>query len=280
MEGHPRIPPYDTITLCINTTTDNRAGMHTFADRKTPVMVSETIMGKETGLAACWRGESAYKPLSADLLRTLLAALVRLRGCGCMQRPQHTDGGVWIGDPGLYLLNTPPMDIAANTEGWSGLHRSHANTRALVPLNIQNQHWVLLQIERACARCTVYDSLPYSQFMGDMHAHILATTRLLFPRIAAPMALNTRVIDRQYDGANDCAIHVFLNAWRATSSAACRTYTYYDVRTIRELWLPALVFSNQPATGAPRYPWTHEDTVAAFGRWLDTEAQINPGVQH
>jgi hypothetical protein len=269
---HPRIPASDVIACILNDKASNHAGMHAFAGRRVPIMKTEVVMGTEMGLLACWPRHGRYPPLAADLIRTLLDVVVKLQGCGCMDTPQTEPNGAWVGDPGLYSLNSTPTDIAGNTAGWKGLHRSHTDTRALVPLNIHNQHWTLLEIDATRTRCTLFDSLPYTACDSSLREHILATTRTLFPRTAAPMAFNTHIIERQYEGSNDCGIHVFINAWRATSKTPLRRYTYHDVRAIRELWLPALVFSNTAPGQATPYPHTYESTIAAFGEWLNADA--------
>jgi hypothetical protein len=231
-------------------------------------MTTEVILGKEMGLLACWTKGNTSPMLSADLLRSLLAFVVETTDTGCMEKPQERPNRSWIADPGLYLLNLRPTDILENENGWKGLYNSHPTTEALIPINISNMHWILLQVNCETAKCTIYDSLPYTALNKSLREHVLTTCKAMFPRTTTPFSYHIVVTEHQQENSNNCAICLFTNTWRIITKNHNRKFTESDIMMIREQWLPALILSNPVKPESRIYPWNTAETYRAFNDWL------------
>ena len=120
-----------------------------------------------------------------------------------------------IADPGLFRMDITAEQLASST-AWADWKNSVAGTRALIPVNISNTHWlqVLLEADPHTRVCYMLDSLPgwtRRQSQGrDLPAYVTEMLGRLWQ--SGPWEMRELAVTEQAAFFNDCAVFTGCNA--------------------------------------------------------------------
>ena len=281
---HPATPPTSALDqLLILGREQPDHPVFEWAGRRVDFRLTEKRHGVEVGLSSLVRDGTGARmesgALPAEALMVLLAAVCEGTGCGRPGRAAGPGCLWWIADPGLFRVDISAEQLASST-AWADWKNSVAGTRALIPVNISNTHWLLLEADPHTRVCYMLDSLPgWTRRQGqgrDLPARAIEMLGRLWQ--SGPWEVRELAVTEQAAFFNDCAVFTGCNALHrilGTGNSASQP----EVTTTRLQWIPAFILSGWKRRVSLRdyqsiqaYPWSLEDTYAAFLAWSKDQA--------
>ncbi|HSG19996.1 MAG TPA: SET domain-containing protein-lysine N-methyltransferase, partial [Burkholderiaceae bacterium] len=149
-------------------------------------------------------------PLPSTILHALQALLARRYGVGFAHAPAVGPNQCWLAPYQFVSPTSPPFPV-----GLDGIQSCAADVQVLVPVNLNNAHWILLEASPTHGSIVVYDSARHAadryQALIELALQQIRALAKRLRRFDGEWRTQFAPCPQQPPLSNDCMIHLVAN---------------------------------------------------------------------